>query len=98
MKKTDKKIHNQIIKALNLVCEIAKYEIDGFEWVSHTVNYQAFPHSLRIICHFKSVQHIQCLDEGCDNKLRLLIQNSLEAENILLSNVSRQIDFDGVVE
>lgn len=36
-------IERQLVAALTEACETAKAEIPGFEWLTHTVNYTAFP-------------------------------------------------------
>ena len=52
MRKTDKKRETQIIKVLTEVCEEAKYTCTGFEWLTHTVDYQHFPQSLKVTLVF----------------------------------------------
>lgn len=49
MRKTDKKIENNIRISLTKVCEQALKEVDGFLWLTHTVNYSKFPESLQIL-------------------------------------------------
>lgn len=52
MHRIHQKIDKQIIKALTVVCEEVKYECEGFTWLTHEVDYQRFPQSLRIILVF----------------------------------------------
>ena len=52
MRKSDKKIDNQIIKVLTDVCQSALEDIDGFVWLTHSVNFDKFPQSLKITCVF----------------------------------------------
>lgn len=52
MRKTDRKLEQQIIRQLTLVCETAKAEYPGFIWLTHTVNYQQFPQSLKVTLVF----------------------------------------------
>ena len=52
MRKTDKKIDNNIRNVLNKVCEQALIEVNGFVWLTHQVNYDKFPASLSVICVF----------------------------------------------
>lgn len=52
MRKSDKKIDNNIRKTLTNVCEIALEQVDGFKWLTHFVNYDNFPESLAIVCVF----------------------------------------------
>lgn len=52
MRKSDKKIDNDIIRRLTALCEEAKYDHTGFEWLTHEVNYQRFPQSLKVLLVF----------------------------------------------
>lgn len=56
MRKSDKKIENQIREVLTDVCEDTLKSYDGFLWVTHTVKYSSFPQSLNIICVFETHQ------------------------------------------
>ncbi len=56
MRKSDKKIENQIREVLTDVCEDTLKSYEGFLWVTHTVNYSSFPQSLKIICVFETGQ------------------------------------------
>jgi hypothetical protein len=52
MRKTDKKTDQQIVRALTAVCESAKDDVEGFEWLTHEVDYQRFPESLQVTLAF----------------------------------------------
>lgn len=52
MRKTDKKIEREIIRELTQVCEEAKFDHDGFIWLTHEVDYQRFPQSLKVTLVF----------------------------------------------
>ncbi|WP_275978045.1 hypothetical protein [Idiomarina rhizosphaerae] len=43
MRKTDKKLEREIIRELTQMCEVAKFDHEGFIWLTHEVNYQRFP-------------------------------------------------------
>ena len=51
-KKSDKKTDREIIHALTDLCEAAKYTHEGFIWLTHEVNYQFFPQSLKVVLVF----------------------------------------------
>ncbi|MGM0526586.1 MAG: hypothetical protein ACQEQ8_10405 [Pseudomonadota bacterium] len=53
MRKTDKKLERAIIRELTQVCEAAKFEHEGFIWLTHEVDYQRFPQSLKVTLVFK---------------------------------------------
>ena len=54
MRKTDKKTDNQIRLALTDVCDTSLKDIDGFVWLTHLVNYDSFPSSLKVVCVFET--------------------------------------------
>ena len=48
-KRDSARIERRLVATLTDACETAKAEIRGFEWLTHTVDYTAFPQSLRVI-------------------------------------------------
>lgn len=52
MRKSDKQLERRIVHALTQVCEAAKADYSGFIWLTHTVNYQRFPQSLKVTLVF----------------------------------------------
>lgn len=53
MKKSDKKIENQLRNSLHEVCENALSKVPGFTWLTHDVDYNRWPQSLIIVCVFQ---------------------------------------------
>jgi len=95
MRKSDKKIDNQIIKVLTQVCESALEDIAGFEWLTHTVNFEKFPNSLIVTCVFNSnVALANCLKSSSSKDLMNLIESSLAEVGIVLADVKKQIVLD----
>jgi hypothetical protein len=95
MRKTDKKIDNQLRLALTDVCETALKEIDGFQWLTHLVNYSHFPKSLKVVCIFDSNDNLSYfMSKGNSKDLELLIQLKLAEIGINVKNVSDQILYD----
>ncbi len=95
MKKTDKKIENAIRIALTDVCNIALDEVPGFKWITHFVDYNAFPSSLIIICVFGTKQELTAaLSDRFDDVLRRLIVSKLGAANIQCKNSQQFVRFD----
>ena len=73
------RIERRLIAALTDACEIAKAEITGFEWLTHTVDYRAFPQSLRVIWVFDSVaSKAHALATGADARMRELTTAALD--------------------
>ena len=89
MKKTDKKIDNAICQTLTQLCEIQLKKIDGFQWITHAVNYKQFPNSLQVTCIFDSETSLATINEA---PLRQAIQRQLAALDIAIS--PQQISFD----
>ena len=95
MKKTDKKIENQIINALTVVCETAKSEVNGFQWLTHFVNYNQFPGSLSVVCIFDTNSDlIEARQQLKDQYISSLIKSELERINIKVKNIRRHVSFD----
>ena len=85
MKKTIRKLDNNVVKALTLACETAKDWEIGFQWLTHTARYEQFPGSLMVTCVFEHDEDVRQLssDEN-DKKLRQLIQQHLLKVGIIL--------------
>ncbi|MFT5838742.1 MAG: hypothetical protein ACI9UT_001237 [Flavobacteriales bacterium] len=95
MNKTVKKLDNNVVKALTIVCDIAKHNIVGFEWLTHSANYSNFPASLVITCVLNKPLSIDVmLVNEQDIELRRQIQKQLLKAGILLKDVRRHVFFD----
>ncbi|GIC76473.1 Fis family transcriptional regulator [Moritella sp. F3] len=95
MTKTEKKIDNNLCKVLTDVCETAKDEIQGFQWLTHQVNYANFPASLKLICVFDSNADIaQLAVSKQDLRLKALLTQALISMEVKLKNPNKQIKFD----
>ena len=88
MRKMDKKRDNTIIAALTQVCHVAQDEGNGFQWLTHSVNYQNFPDSLTVVCVYDELP-----TESVKIAMCHLIQDSLMKQAIPLLNPARQIQF-----
>ena len=95
MNKTTKKLDNNVIKALTLVCDSAKEDIDGFVWLTHTADYSRFPGSLRVICVFATdTQLVAEQAQGADQRLIQDVQQTLFKAGVLLKNAKHHVAFD----
>jgi predicted RNA-binding protein with PIN domain len=95
MKKTDKKIDKQICQALTKACETAKQEVQGFQWLTHLVNYNQFPDSLSIICIFDTKADLeQAREQKKDQIIVGLIGTELALINIRFKELNRHVSFD----
>ncbi|EAS45104.1 Fis family transcriptional regulator [Photobacterium profundum] len=95
MRKTDKKIDNAIRNELIEVCDIALISVDGFQWLTHEVNYDRFPASLKVVCVFNTDAQLLALkQQEQDVFLRNLIKTHLNKVNVVLKDVRGQVQFD----
>ncbi len=94
MKKTDRKLDNKIIKALTIVCEDALDRIEGFQWLTHAVNYDQFPASLKVTCVFDDEWSLQmAIHEQHDADLVRSIDQQLKHIDVVLKNPPGQVSF-----
>ena len=95
MKKTDKTLENTIVTLLTKVCEQSLKSFDGFQWLTHLVNYKDFPRSLTIICVFDRQDQVsKLLSSPNHDYLVSLIVEQLKSAGIQLPNAQQQIQFD----
>ena len=94
MRKSDKKIDNQLIKLLTEVCDLSLKSIAGFQWLTHTANYDNFPKSLQITCVFDTNESLITYQEEDNNALLSFIQSKLSSAGIKLKNISAHIRYD----
>ncbi|UUO25505.1 Fis family transcriptional regulator [Colwellia sp. M166] len=95
MRKSDKKLDNQIIKALTEVCHHALEDIDGFQWLTHTVNFDNFPQSLKVVCVFDSNSSLTDYEKSETNHyLTTLIASKLTSIGLALNNINNQVELD----
>jgi hypothetical protein len=95
MRKSDKKIENQIRGVLTEVCEDTLKGFDGFLWVMHTVNFSSFPQSLKIVCVFETNQdRANFLVGDGQQHVSKTIQRAFNRVGIQLKNVDKQISYD----
>ncbi len=99
MRKTDKKIENQLILVLTDVCETALKAIDGFQWLTHLVEYTDFPNSLKIICIFDTNENLavylsKSTSSYAEGELKSLIQKKLQEMGVSIKNIDRHVTFD----
>jgi hypothetical protein len=95
MKKTVKKLDNNVVKALTVVCEIFKAKRVGFEWLTHTVDYSNFPASLVVTCVFDTNDGLKKAQESqLDVDIRQQIQKQLLKVGVLLKDAKRHVCFD----
>ena len=95
MRKSDKKLDNQLRQVLTEVCEHALKDIAGFQWLTHTANYDVFPQSLRIICVFDTEENLSIYKTSNDSKyLHILIADKLSTLGIKFKKNALPVSLD----
>ncbi|WJG08602.1 Fis family transcriptional regulator [Aliiglaciecola sp. LCG003] len=95
MNNTVKKLDNNVIKALTIVCETAKQQIPGFSWLTHSANYSNFPASLKVTCVFETEQSLnEAVNQQRDLVLIKSIHTQLLKVGILLKQAKHNVVFD----
>lgn len=92
MRKNDKKIDNKLRLLLTEVCDFALQHCEGYQWITHEVNYNRFPDSLQITCRFDTQQNAKQAKQ--DNVLFELINEKLSSMSVNLKKPLKQIIFD----
>jgi hypothetical protein len=84
-----------LIACLTEACETAKAEIVGFQWLTHDVDYQRFPASLRVIWIFASqAEQDAAIAKGQDRLMQELTATALRAAAIQLETPAAHVHFD----
>jgi hypothetical protein len=95
MRKSDKKMDNQLRLVLTDVCEAALKEIDGFQWLTHLVNYSRFPQSLKVVCVFDTNENLNTfMSNSGENALASLIQIKLSEVDVNIKAMTAHIAYD----
>ncbi|UTA48968.1 Fis family transcriptional regulator [Simiduia sp. 21SJ11W-1] len=85
MRKTHKKIDNAIRIALTGVCESALKKVDGFQWLTHLVDYGNFPQILAVVCIFENEFSVTKLAQSGQQPFEQAIISALNTINIPIS-------------
>jgi predicted RNA-binding protein with PIN domain len=95
MRKSDKKMENQLRIGLTEICESSLKNFNGFEWLTHLVNYSNFPQSLKVICVFDTNANLASFikSKNC-HKLGVILHEKLFAMDINIKNITNHISYD----
>ena len=88
-------IERTLAATLTDACEAGKAEIVGFEWLTHDVDYQRFPASLRVIWVFASqAEQDAAIAKGQEHLMQALTAAALQAAEIALDNPAAHVRLD----
>ena len=95
MRKSDRKLDNQIRIILTDICESALKDIEGFQWLTHIVNYSKFPESLKVVCVFDTNLSLDnYLESNHNDYFQSLVKSEFNKLNIQFKNSSNHVLFD----
>lgn len=95
MRKSDKKLDNDIRKTLTRLCDTQLKSYEGFQWLTHTANYTNFPTSLKVICVFDTNEQLKQFQASDDcKKVSSCIVKALSDLKIKLTVPSKNLIFD----
>lgn len=97
MHKAQKKIDNNVRKALTQACDSALEHITGFKWLTHFAQWDNFPASLRVVCVFETHAAMEtAVSREQDLQLRSIIQSNLlkVGINIKIKDIRRTLILD----
>lgn len=95
MRKTDKKLENQLRIVLTEVCEDMLKRIDGFQWLTHLANYANFPKSLKVVFIFDTNQSLaHFLGHEAKELLLSQVHDRLSGIGVTLKSINLHVDFD----
>ena len=92
LSKTTKKLNTKLLSAIQKLKEQAERELVGLVNITHTVEFDHFPGSLLVTCHFKNELELAVakeLEKSFQKKLHAL----LFKQGILLKNPSHNLRF-----
>ncbi|UYG00380.1 MULTISPECIES: hypothetical protein [unclassified Halomonas] len=89
------RVERALVDSLTRACEEAKFELDGFVWLTHEVDYGHFPASLRVIWVFDTDAHLaQALKGEGQQRLEALTTVALEEAGVAIETPARHIEVD----
>ncbi len=85
----------RLVSALTNACETAKAEMPGFCWLTHEVDYAAFPASLKVVWVFDTLADKNAaLQRGLDKRMIGLTVEALDDAQVSLSNAAAHVHVD----
>ncbi len=97
MSKICQRLNDKLLAALTIIDEEAKL-VEGYSHLSHTVQFDCFPGSLLVQCHFDEDQQVRAA-KGChvETKLQKRLHKLLLKKGILLKEPKKNLNLQGPV-
>jgi hypothetical protein len=95
MSKICQRLNQKLLTVLAQVNEEA-LQIDGFSHLSHTVQFDCFPSSLLVHCHFNETQQLHdAQNSHAETKLQKRLQKLLLKKGIVLKDPKLNLNLQG---
>ena len=95
MSKICQRLNQKLLVVLAQVNEEAK-QFDGFSHLSHTVQFDCFPSSLLVHCHFAEAQQLSVAQNShVETKLQKLLHKLLFKKGIVLKDPKLNLKLQG---
>ncbi len=95
MNKSQRKIENALVKALNEICEHLKQEQPGFVWLTHFVDHKLLSQSLKIIFVFDTNENLATAKNNTlFESVFTLCELHLKRESIHIKRIDKAVYFD----
>ncbi|MFY0731970.1 hypothetical protein [Pseudomonas sp. NFX15] len=92
------RIERQLITTLTEACEIAKGEIKGFAWLTHTADLSALAQTLKVIWVFETLADKTLAEVDAKARIFELTAIALKEANIDVTPSARNVRFDSEQE
>lgn len=95
MSKICHRLNKKLLAVLVQINEEAK-QVDGFSHLSHTVQFDCFPASLLVHCHFSEAQQLRVAQSShAETKLQKQLHKLLFKKGIVLKNPKMNLKLQG---
>lgn len=87
-------MERELARTLTIACETAKSEIVGFQWLTHDVDYDAFPRSLQVTWVFDTEASLhRALDSADKARMLELTRAAFDEIGISVSTIAAHVAF-----
>lgn len=95
MSKICQRLNKKLLVVLSKITEEAT-KIDGFSHLSHTIQFDCFPSSLLVHCHFSEAELLSVAQSNhVDTKLQKQLQKLLLKQGIVLKDPKYNLNLQG---
>jgi hypothetical protein len=95
VRKSDKKLDNELRKSFTHLCENKLKAISGFEWCTHSANYTDVKRTLKVTCVFTdNISMSQFLASSHKSQIESDILRILSNLNIKVTKLEKVIRYD----